>query len=145
MMNRLNAIHENMTALLDSITSLSKDLIQTADAQKATLISIISDLRTTHSTLSTLGQICGAAGATLLDANEDATSLADKINDTLVSIDAIPVGPYMTFVDFCEECGAELHDTDDYERLDAVSVLCADCSAVIPTDIVADEVLVNAD
>lgn len=128
MMNRLNAINDNLTTLVSDIKALHTDLITHANAQKQSLLAIIADLADTHANLRALGCMTGTAGAALLDLSEVSGDIAEKIDDTLYQFDEIPVGSYETFVGFCEQCGKELHSTDVYEDVDAFDVLCAECA-----------------
>ena len=139
MMNRLNAINVNLTTLLSSINSLHTDLITAANAQKANLLEILGQLNETHQLTRGLSKMCNTASAALFDIGEATGDVAEHINDTLMQFDCIPVGSYETFVDFCANCGEELHKGDNYEVVDGTEVLCAKCAEIEAEAEIEDE------
>lgn len=144
MMNKLNAINENLTAALTNIDSLSTELIKDANAKKDSLLQILADLGETYGLMKGLGKICATAGATLFNLGDYCDTAAGKVHETLREFDNIPVGSYGTFVGFCDECGEELHAGDEYEVVAPGEVICAKC-ATTPEETapVAEEVPAN--
>lgn len=142
MMNRLNAISISLNTILSEISNLNRDLINTADSQKASLLEILAQLGETRSTMRGLSSLCENAGTALLDISEACDDVVEKVDDTLDWVDNIPVGSYGTFVGFCENCGIELHTSDNYEHVDTYEVLCTQCAipdAMIATPLVDEE------
>ena len=143
MMNRLNAISTSLNTILSEIANLNRDLIDTADSQKANLLEILAQLGATRSTMRGLSSLCESAGAALLDVSEACDEVVDKVDETLDWVDGIPVGSYSTFVGFCENCGVELHVSDSYEHIDNYEVLCTKCA--IPDTVVVTPLIVDED
>ena len=124
---RLITIKENLNAAIAGIRSLHLDLLTQANTQKADLIRIINDLSETHASVKGLGNICTEAGAALLDIAEVNHDIADKIDDTLYQFDNIPVCGYENFVDFCAQCGREIHKDETFDKIDNGEFICSDC------------------
>lgn len=127
-MTNLENVKSNLTALVDSINALySETLVSVAD-KKTALLALLDDIRADHLTLASLGTICGDAGAALLDVNEKCDDLCDIVDDVIFGYDSIPEGPLDTFVDFCADCGKELHVGDAYTDAGDGFIVCMDCA-----------------
>lgn len=127
MKERLNAINANLNSAIAAMHDLHTELVAKANSQKRTLIELLKDMAQTRSTMTTLGEMCSAAGANLLDIGEFCSDMSDKIGDTLSVINDIPVGLYETFVGFCDQCGKEIHETDLYYEKTSDGLHCANC------------------
>ena len=146
MMNKLNAINENLIATLTSIDSLSSELIKDANAKKDSLLQILADLGESYGLMKQLGKICATAGSTLFNLGEYCDDAAGKVHDTILEFDNIPTGSYGTFVGFCGECGEELHAGDEYEVVAPGEVICAKCAETPDAEVeanVSEEVPAN--
>lgn len=139
MMNKLNAINENLLAALTSIDSLSTELVKDANAKKDSLLQILADLGESCALMTQLGKICVTAGSTLFNLGEYCDAAADKVHDTILEFDNIPAGSYGTFVGFCGECGEELHAGDGYETVAPGEVICAKCAETPDAETSASE------
>ena len=128
MMNRLNAISDTLNGALNEIRSLSNDLITKANSTKASILQLLTTLGETRNTIHGLGKMCGDFGAACLDLSEDCDVIVENIDSSFDNFEGMPEGSYETFVGFCDDCGVELHITDDFEQLDPLSVLCAECA-----------------
>lgn len=128
MNDRLNAVKTSLSETVNSIKALHDDLVASANAQKASLIEILDSLAVTRSTLYSLHNFCAGAANALIDMSEVAADVSDKIDETIFNFDSIPVGNYETFIDFCAQCGNEIHKDDTYEKVSAGEILCADCA-----------------
>jgi hypothetical protein len=128
MMNRLNAISDTLNGALNEISSLSNDLLTKANSTKASILQLLATLGETRNTIHGLSKMCGDFGAACLDLSEDCDVIVDNIDSSFDNFEGMPEGSYETFVGFCDDCGVELHITDDFEQLDPLSVLCAECA-----------------
>lgn len=129
MMNRLNAVSETLNSALSEIKSIANDLVSIANAKKASILALLAELGETRNMISGLGKLCGDAGSELLDIDEACDTIVCNIDDTFDNFDGIPEGSYETFVGFCDDCGVELHQDDDFELIDALNIRCAECVA----------------
>lgn len=127
-MTNLENVKSNLTTLVDSINALYTNTLTSLADKKTTLLALLDDIRADHATLSTLGTICGDAGAALLDASEKCDNLCDVVDDVIFGYDSIPEGPLDTFVDYCADCGKELHVTDAYVDAGDGCIVCMDCA-----------------
>lgn len=128
MINRLNALSDTLNGALNEIRSISNDLVAKADSTKASILQLLTTLGETRNMLHGLSKVCGDFGSACFDISEDCTTIVDNIDDSFDNFDGIPEGSYETFVGFCENCGVELHITDDFEVIDPLTILCADCA-----------------
>jgi hypothetical protein len=129
MMNRLNAVSETLSSALSEIKSIAHDLTSIANAKKASLLALLTELGETRNMLDGLSKLCSDTGASLLDIDEACDTIVCNIDDTFDSLEYLPEGSYETFVGFCYDCGVELHQDDDFEPVDALDIRCAECAA----------------
>lgn len=127
MKERLNAVNANLTSAIAAMHDLHTELVNTANAQKKNLLEILAAMRLTRDTMTSLGNMCAQAGASLFDINDFCVDMSDKITATLDGFSTIPSGIYETFVGFCEDCGKEIHTTDLFEKTEDGTLLCSDC------------------
>ena len=149
-MTNLENVKSNLTALVDSINALYTNTLVSLADKKTTLLALLDDIRADHATLSTLGAVCGDAGAALLDASAKCSNLCDVVDDVIFGYDSIPEGPLDTFVDYCADCGKELHVTDAYVDAGDGCIVCMDCAeaaakeeAELDTEETSEEVTAN--
>lgn len=141
MMNRLNALSDTLNGALDEIRSLSNDLISQANSTKASILQLLTTLGETRNMIRGLGKISGDFGAACLDFSDDCDVIVDNIDESFDGFDNLPEGPYETFAGFCSDCGVELHITDDFEQIDPLTILCAECADKSVDAPAADEVV----
>lgn len=139
MMNKVNAINENLTAAVNGIASLTKEIIRTADEKKASILQLLSDLGESRNALSALSNLCKSASTVLTNIGADSARVSDIIDDSFYCFEGLPEGSYASFVGFCDDCGKELHNGDSYETCGAFGVICADCTANLPADEVDED------
>lgn len=144
-MTNLENVKSNLTALVDSINALYTNTLVSLADKKTTLLALLDDIRADHATLSTLGTICGDAGAALLDASEKCDNLCDVVDDVIFGYDSIPEGPLDTFVDYCADCGKELHVTDAYADAGDGFIVCMDCAEAAAKEEAAIEAELDAE
>jgi hypothetical protein len=149
-MTNLENVQSNLNTLVDSINALYTNTLSSIADKKTSLLALLDDLRGDYCTLKSLATICGNAGSALLDANEKCDHLGDVVDDVLFGYADIPVGPIDTFVDFCADCGKELHTTDTYTDAGDGYIVCMDCTeaaakeeAAIEAELDAEEVSEN--
>ena len=140
MNSKLTAINNSLTEALAAINSLSNDLVSSIDTKKNTIIELLIGIKADYSTMKDLSKICGTAGSALLDISESCTNVADVVATNILDIDGIPSGSVGTFVDYCADCGEELHIADQPCIIDG-EILCSSCydSRVAPDEDVVDE------
>lgn len=131
MTNKLNAISENLTAAVQGIADLTRDVIRTADEKKASILSLLVDLGEARNTLSALSSLCKAATSSLSTIGADSARVSDIIDDSFYSFEGLPEGSYASFVGFCDDCGKELHNGDSFEANQPFGVICAECTAIL--------------
>ncbi len=144
-MTNLENVKSNLTALVDSINALYTNTLVSIADKKTALLTLLDDIRADYATLATLGTICGDAGAALLDANEKCDNLCDVIDDVIFGYDSIPEGPLDTFVDYCADCGKELHVTDAYADAGDGFIVCMDCAEAAAKEEAAIEAELDAE
>lgn len=131
MTNKLNAISENLTAAVKGITDLAREIIQSADEKKASILALLADLGESRNTLNALSNLCKTATNSLSTIGADSARVSDVIDDGFYSFEGLPEGSYASFVGFCDDCGRELHLGDSFEANKPFGVICADCTAAL--------------
>ena len=144
-MTNLENVKSNLTTLVDSINALYTNTLVSIADKKTALLALLDDIRADYATLATLGTICGDAGAALLDANEKCGDLCDILDDVIFGYDSIPEGPLDTFVDYCADCGKELHVTDAYADAGDGFIVCMDCAEAAAKEEAAIEAELDAE
>ena len=139
MNSKLTAINNSLTDALNAINALSNDLVSSINQKKNTVIEILASIKEDYTTMKDLGKICGTAGSALLDISESCSGVCDVVANNILDIDGIPCGSVATFVDYCANCGEELHIADLPTTIDG-EILCASCAEErIPDEDVIDE------
>ena len=110
----LTEVKDALTGAINAVANAQKALFAQANTEKASLIALLQEMTATRKTVIDLATIAGEAGSSLLDIEELGMDVGDKIFDVLAMDEDVPAGPYETFVEWCDDCGKELHISDVY-------------------------------
>lgn len=128
MMTRFNELTDSLNATLKEMVKLSKEMTAKADAKKASILVMLQELGEIRNDIHTISTICDQTGAALFDMADVCDTVTENIDESFYNFEGLPEGSYETFVGFCDECGKELHCGDDFEQIDSLNILCADCA-----------------
>lgn len=131
-------VKDALTNAINAVANAQKALFAQANTEKASLLALLQEMAATRKTVIDLATIAGEAGSSLLDIEEMGMDIGEKIFDVLAMDEDVPVGPYETFVDWCADCGKEIHDSDAYTTDNKSFCLCEEC-ARIAAEAEADE------
>ena len=116
---------DNLLTVLDSATA---DLMGTANEQRKELLGLYGRMQATQADLVEFGSMVGEVGAAMLDIEELCEDVAAKVQNVLDGgIEETPVCDYETFVGFCETCGDEILEGEEYSFDGDNGFVCADC------------------
>ena len=116
---------DNLIAVLDSATA---DLVGTANEQRRELLSLYGRMQATQDDLVELGSMVGETGAVMFDLAGLCDDVASKVQNTIEGgLDEIPSCNYEAFMGFCETCGKEIHEGEDYSFDGENGFVCGDC------------------
>lgn len=124
----LTEVKDALTGAINAVANAQKALFAQANTEKTSLLTLLKEMAATRQTVIDLAAIAGQAGCSLLDIEELGMDVGDKIFEVLAMDDDVPVGPYETFVEWCDECGKEIHDSDNYTIDSNGSYQCEECS-----------------
>lgn len=116
---------DNLLAVLDSATA---DLVGTANEQRKELLALYGRMQATNADLIEFGSMVGEVGAAMLDIEELCEDVATKAQNVLEGgIDETPVCNYEEFVGFCDSCGNEILEGEEYSFDGDNGFVCGDC------------------
>ena len=116
---------DNLIAVLDSTVA---DIVGTANEQRRELLSIYGRMQATQADLHELGSMVGDAGAVMLDIEELCEDVGAKMQDVFDGgIEKTPVCDYEAFIGFCDTCGSEIVEGEEYSFDEDNGFVCADC------------------
>ena len=116
---------DNLLAVLGSTTA---DLVGTANEQRKELLALYGRMQATNADLVEFGSMVGEVGAAMLDIEELCEDVAAKAQNVLEGgIDETPACDYEYFVGFCETCGDEILEGEEYSFDGDNGYVCADC------------------
>ena len=121
-------VKDALTNAINAVANAQKTLFAQANTEKASLLALLQEMTATRKTIIDLATIAGEAGSSLLDIEEMGMDVGEKVFDVLAMEDNVPVGPYETFVEWCDDCGKEIHDSDAYTADHNNFYLCEECS-----------------
>jgi formylmethanofuran dehydrogenase subunit E len=107
-------VKDALTNAINAVANAQKTLFAQANTEKASLLALLQEMAATRKTIIDLATIAGEAGSSLLDIEEMGMDVGEKVFDVLAMEDNVPVGSYETFVEWCDDCGKEIHDSDAY-------------------------------
>jgi hypothetical protein len=110
----LTEVKDALASAVNVVANAQKALFAQANTEKASLIALLQEMAATRKTVIDLATIAGEAGSSLLDIEELGMDVGDKIFEVLAMDEDVPAGPYETFVEWCDDCGKELHISDAY-------------------------------
>lgn len=123
----LTGVKDALNAALAAITNGQAALFNQANTEKAQLLALLADMQETREATKEFGTICGEAGAALLDIEEKNFDVSANLKLILDDFNDIPVMPIEKFVDFCDECGREISEDEDYVTDGIDHFVCAGC------------------
>ena len=116
---------DNLIAVLDSTVA---DIVGTANEQRRELLNLYGRMQATQADLHELGSMMGDAGSAMLDLEELCEDVGAKVQGVLDGgIEETPVCNYEEFVGFCETCGEEILEGEEYSFDGDNGFVCADC------------------
>jgi formylmethanofuran dehydrogenase subunit E len=131
-------VKDALTNAINAVANAQKTLFAQANTEKASLLALLQEMAATRKTIIDLATIAGEAGSSLLDIEEMGMDVGEKIFDVLAMDEDVPVGPYETFVEWCDDCGKEIHEGDVYTTGNNSLFLCEEC-AQLAAEAEADE------
>jgi hypothetical protein len=121
-------VKDALTGAINAVANAQKALFAQANTEKASLITLLKEMAATRKTVIDLAVIAGEAGSSLLDIEELGMDVGDKIFEVLAMDEDVPAGPYETFVEWCDDCGKELHTSDAYTTDGKGFYQCEECA-----------------
>ena len=116
---------DNLLAVLDSATA---DLVGTANEQRKELLALYGRMQATNADLIEFGSMVGEAGAAMLDLEELCEDVATKAQNVIEGgLDETPGVDYEVFVGFCDNCGNEILEGEEYSFDGDNGFVCGDC------------------
>ena len=134
----LTEVKDALTSAINAVANAQKALFAQANTEKASLIALLQEMAATRKTVIDLAAIAGEAGSSLLDIEEMGMDVSEKIFEVLAMDEDVPAGPYETFVEWCDDCGKEIHNSDVYTTDGKGFYQCEEC-AQLATEAEADE------
>ena len=134
----LTEVKDALTSAINAVANAQKALFAQANTEKASLIALLQEMAATRKTVIDLATIAGEAGSSLLDIEELGMDVGEKIFEVLAMDEDVPAGPYETFVEWCDDCGKELHTSDTYTTDGKGFYQCEEC-AKLAAEAEADE------
>ena len=134
----LTEVKDALASAINAVANAQKALFAQANTEKASLIALLQEMAATRKTVIDLAIIAGEAGSSLLDIEEKGMDVGEKIFDVLAMDEDVPAGPYETFVEWCDDCGKELHIRDAYTTDGKGFYQCEAC-AQLAAEAEADE------
>ena len=124
----LTEVKDALTSAVNAVANAQKTLFAQANTEKASLITLLQEMAATRKTVIDLAAIAGEAGNSLLGIEEIGAGVGERIFEVLAMDEDVPVGPYETFVEWCDDCGKEIHDGDAYTTDNKGFYLCEECA-----------------
>jgi formylmethanofuran dehydrogenase subunit E len=124
----LTEVKDALTSAVNVVANAQKALFAQANTEKASLITLLKEMAATRKTVIDLAVIAGEAGSSLLDIEELGMDVGEKIFEVLAVDEDVPAGPYETFVEWCDDCGKELHISDAYTTDGKGFYQCEECA-----------------
>ena len=123
-------IRTALSNLLEAVADTATDLTMTANAQRKELISLYARMRETNKNLCEFGTMIGEVGTALIDIEDICEDVAMKATAAIDGgADCTPNCDYEEFIDFCDECGNEIVEGDEYDTEAGGFVICPACLA----------------
>ena len=114
-MTDFTTIRESIAAFTNAITSTYASLLYDANKQREEFIDVCCRMEETRADILEYGKMLGDLAVTLEETNDMCHDIATKITTVIYEgVDAAPSVPYEEFVDFCDNCGAEILVGDEY-------------------------------
>ena len=114
-MTDFTSIRESIATFTHAITSTYAALLHDANEQREEFIDICVRMEETRADILEYGKMLGDLADVLDETNDTCRDLATKITTVIYEgVDAAPTVPYEEFVDFCDNCGGEIHVGDEY-------------------------------
>ena len=114
--------------LLTALDSTVADLVGTANEQRRELLNLYGRMQATQADLHEFGSMVGDAGAAMFDLEEFCEDVSAKMQGVLDGgIEDTPISNYEVFVGFCETCGEEILEGEEYSFDGDNGFVCADC------------------
>lgn len=124
----LTEVKDALSSAINAVANAQKALFAQANTEKASLIALLQEMAATRKTVIDLATIAGEAGSSLLDIEELGMDVGEKIFEVLAMDEDVPAGPYETFVEWCDDCGKELHISDAYATDGKGFYQCEECA-----------------
>ena len=116
---------DNLLSVLDSATA---DLVGTANEQRKELLALYGRMQATQADIVEFGSMVGETGAAMLDIEELCEDVATKVQNAIEGgLDEIPSCNYEAFVGFCDSCGNEIFEGEEYSFDGDNGFVCGDC------------------
>ena len=123
-------IREALSNLLTAVEDTAVQLTNEANAQRRELIALYARMHETSKDLCEFGAMIGETGAALLDIEDLCEDVAVKATTAIEGgADCTPSCDYEEFIDFCDECGREIVEGDEYDTEAGGFVICPECLA----------------
>lgn len=129
------SLRENAHSFMASMEGALNDLLDVANSQRKTLISLYQRMTDTQADIKEFAEIAA-------EVSETFDNIADVAEDVIVKVDNAMKGgadltpdcDYEDLADFCDECGRAITKDEDYTEEVGGFVICADCYPVKDED-----------
>lgn len=127
-MTDFTSIRESIATFTHAITSTYAALLHDANEQREEFIDICTRMEETRADILEYGKMLGDLADVLDETNDTCRDLATKITTVIYEgVDAAPTVPYEDFVEFCDNCGGEIHVGDEYTVSNGNWYTCPTC------------------
>ena len=129
------SLRESAQSFMASMEGALTDLLGIANGQRKELISLYQKMADTQADIREFSDITAEIADTFDTFTDVAEDVAVKIGDAIEGGANLPPDcDYEELVDFCDECGRAITDSEDYTENDEGFVLCADCHPIEDED-----------
>jgi predicted RNA-binding Zn-ribbon protein involved in translation (DUF1610 family) len=127
-MTNFTDIRESIATFTNAITSTYAALLHDANEQREEFIDLCGRMEETRTDILEYGKMLGDLAVVLDETNDKCRDIATKITTVIYEgVDAAPSVPYEEFVDFCSNCGSEIHVGDEYTVINDNWYTCPTC------------------
>ena len=127
-MTDFTTIRESIATFTNAIISTYASLLYDANEQREEFIEICGRMEETRSDILEYGKMLSDLAVVLDETNDMCRDIATKITTVIYEgVDAAPSVPYEEFVDFCSNCGNEIHVGDEYDVINDNWYTCPAC------------------